>query len=355
MAPGRLTLLTYMRILLDCIDLSTDPLKEEKRLSVRSCVEILAGKQGVEWLFLVDRGKPDVLPAGLGLRIPVYRRIPGRLGRRIWVRWQLPRLVSKYHPDRVMTTDEIALAPGAADERYAPLTVEEKEEIKRRYADGKEYFLAGVAGARPEEIVDLLKAFSLFKKRQRSNMQLVLGGMSGDDRGKIADEDAGSGAGGSGRRQSGLTDKLATYKYRMDVHVSDRTAHGAGYGAGENAGDDWGSSRGEEEWRKLVAAAYAVVLLFGKDDLGLSILNAWKAETPVIAVDAARLQERGGTAALYTPSGDPASLAALLMSLYTNESLRAGLVAKGRDRVRSFDWERTARQVWEGILRAKDQ
>lgn len=305
-----------MRILLDCIDLSIDPLKEEKRLSVRSCVEILAGKQGVEWLFLVDRSSPDVFPAGLGLRIPVYRGIPGRLGRSVWIKWRLPRLISKYHPDRVMTAEEIVLAPGAADERYIPLSVEEKEEVKQRYADGKEYFLAGVAGARPEEIVDLLKAFSLFKKRQRSNMQLVLGGVTGE-------------------RQSGVRDKLASYKYRADVHVND--------------------NQEEEEWRKLVAAAYAVVLFIGKDDLGLSIFNAWKAETPVIAVDAARLQERGGTAALYTPSGDPASLSAQLMTLYTNESLRAGLVARGRDRLRSFDWERSAVEVWERILRAKDQ
>ena len=104
----------------------------------------------------------------------------------------------------------------------------------------------------------------------------------------------------------------------------------------------------------MVAAAYAIVIPSGGESLGLAMFNAWKAGTPVIA-GAAALQEWGGAAVLYARPRDPASLAALLMSLYTNEGLRAGLVAKGLHRLLSFSWEQSARQVWEGILRAKDR
>ncbi len=73
----------------------------------------------------------------------------------------------------------------------------------------------------------------------------------------------------------------------------------------------------------MIGAAYALITPLGKEGLGLEILNAWKAETPVIATDAASLRllgEKalpmpGERAALYPAPGDPVSLAALLMSL----------------------------------------
>jgi glycosyltransferase involved in cell wall biosynthesis len=292
-----------MRILLDCSNLSADPPGGEKSLLVQTLTALLTREKGVEWI------------------VPAPRRIPGSIGRRVWTGWQWPRMVKKYKPDLVMKAEEIAGAAGAADDRYMPLTAEEKESVRRSHAEGKEYFLAGVAGAGPEGIVELLKAFSLFKKRQRSNMQLVIGG-AGPARGRMTD----------------ITGKLATYKYRSDIHLYERS-----------------EEERENEWRKLVAAAYAFLIPFGKDLHGLALFNAWKSETPVIATDAVRLQEVGGDAVLFVRPGDPASLAGGMMSLYTNEGLRSELIVKGRERLGSFSWEASVAQVWEGILRATNK
>jgi glycosyltransferase involved in cell wall biosynthesis len=341
MGGSRLTLPIYMRILLDCRTLSTDPPNAQERLFILSCAPILTQKKGVEWVFLVDKGNPDALSPDIGLSLPVARTMAGPVGRWLWSRWQLPGIVKKLKADLVMTAKEISRTPGAADERYRPLSGEEKAEIKQRYAEGKEYLLAGVAGVRPEEVVDLLKAFSLFKKRQRSNMQLVLGG-----------EGLVHGWG------IGLAGKLANYKYRADIHLyngaNGADPHGSdGMDLHRADGPDphWNNDPGEE-WRRLVGAAYVFISFAGKDPPGLAMLNAWKSGTPVIVTGEHSLQGPGGEAALYPEPGDPASLAALLMSLYTNEGLRAELIGKAMNRVRSFSWERSAAQVWEGILRA---
>jgi glycosyltransferase involved in cell wall biosynthesis len=275
-----------MRILLDCHNLRGGPPGAEKRLFISRVAAILSERERVEWLFLVDRDYPDEFQ-GVGQSLPVRGTSRGRW---LWKHWRLPRIVKKivkkYKPDRVITFDEMEGIPGAADERYQPLAGEEKEEVKNGLTEGKEYFLADTGGMRKEQVVGLLKAFSLFKKRQRSNMRFVLRGRE-------------------------IPIDLEHYKYRSEICF---------------CGD-----AGEEEWRRLVGAAYGLVLPSGSG--GLTVFNAWKTETPVI-------------------DGDLASLAAQLMTLYTNEGLRAELIGKGRDRLRSYSWERSAGEVWDLVLAA---
>jgi len=154
----------------------------------------------------------------------------------------------------------------AADEQVTPLSPEEREKVKGEMADGKEYFLTDITGAAPSEVVNLLKAFSLFKKRQLSNMKLVL----------------------AGKGDPTLAGKLGSYKYRQDVcrHPGPPADH----------------------WQRLAGAAYAIICLFRKDDLGIALLNSWKAGVPVIASSTGCIHEPG-EAVLLVPEGDPAPLA----------------------------------------------
>ena len=51
--------------------------------------------------------------------------------------------------------------------------------MKGKYADGNEYFIyTGEIGSN-KNLLNLLKAFSAFKKRQKSNMQLLIAGKPG--------------------------------------------------------------------------------------------------------------------------------------------------------------------------------
>ena len=191
-----------------------------------------------------------------------------------------------------------------------PLDHAEKEEIKRKYARGKEYFLAGLAGVGDEDVINLLKAFSLFKKRQQSNMQLILTGAVNGSAGLVRE-------------------RLKTYKYREDVH--------------------WLEDRPAAEVGQLSRAAYAALLLFDGQTLGAPLLNAWAAAVPVITMDGSLLQEIADDAALRAGAGDPASLAAQLMRIYKDENGRMDLIRRGLDRRGAYSRDRFLGALWEGI------
>ena len=240
--------------------------------------------------------------------------------------------------------DKIIVLSPVADAASIPLSTEEKEKVKADYAGGKEYFLAAIPAigqnaigqkesAGQKDLINLLKAFSLFKKRQRSNMQLILIGQPG-----ISDRsDRGAQPGRSSHGPDGeLAEKLATYKYREEVH--------------------WFEGRPEDQSR-ITAAAYAVLFPFGGGALGMALLSAWKAEVPVIVPAAGPLPEIAGEAALSGSPDNPTQLATQLMLLYKDEALRRDLIEKGKTRLRSFSGERPADAVWRGIRMAarKDQ
>jgi glycosyltransferase involved in cell wall biosynthesis len=179
----------------------------------------------------------------------------------------------------------IALGPSSTEDLH-PLDLTEKENVKAEYAKGKEYFFADVAGAGEEQVIALLRSFSLFKKRQRSGLQLVIAG------GEIP----------------GLMGKLETYKYRQDLHWHRLTT---------------------EASRRCMAAAYAALLLFDGESLGRPVLDAWKTGVPLVIHPNDRLQEIAGNAALLADDGEPAAFGRALMSLYKDEALRSDLIKQG--------------------------
>jgi glycosyltransferase involved in cell wall biosynthesis len=377
-----------MLILLDCRPLQYAGSGSEKAHFIFSAAAALSGERGVKWLFVVDHSyQPEMLPDLAGVSILTHasiltrRAFPGRAGWRLWYDWQIPRLARHHKADLLMLTAGIAAADPAVPQclwmperanpaegdtgkrhpsiyagrlvaslqraaavfcfsqrdrvwlagRYpageektfvlqtvpaegvSPSAATEKEKIKAGYVQGKEYFLADLTGAGEEDTMNLLKAFSLFKKRQLSNMQLVLTG-----RASVS--------------ASGVKEKLKTYKYRQDVH--------------------WPDELPEKEERGLRGAAYAALFPVDGNTLGTPLLNAWAAGVPAIVINGGLLQEMAGGSALGATAGDPAALAAQLMLIYKDESLRRDLIAEGLDRLGAFSRERTLDRVWGGIRRA---
>lgn len=193
-----------------------------------------------------------------------------------------------------------------ADESIGVIPEIEKEKIKAEKAKGREYFLADLTGCGEGEVMNILKAFSLFKKRQQSQMRLVFTGTI--------------------RAAKRMEERLKTYKYRQDV--------------------DWPGDAPDSEKLALAGAAYAVVLPVEGNGLGVKLLDRWKAGVPVIAAGGGRLEEMAQGAALGMAPGDPASLAAQLMRIYKEEDLRQELTRKGFERLKVY-----SRENFLGVLR----
>jgi glycosyltransferase involved in cell wall biosynthesis len=206
--------------------------------------------------------------------------------------------------DRV-EEDKLLLVRPMLSPTPAPLNSNERESTKTRYAGGREYFFVDATAASEEEVVRLLKSFSLFKKRQLSNLRLVV----------------------SGLLTPALRERLETYKYKDEVHLFDVAAT-----------DD-----------RLMKAAYAALFVFEGDSFGTGLAQAWQAGVPALVRKDGILQEMAEDAALGVLDADPASLAIQLMSIYKDESLRAALIEKGFARLKAFDPGERVAEVWKAI------
>lgn len=221
------------------------------------------------------------------------------------------QLVQEYDVDR----KRIRVVRSAPDKRYRILSWTEKETIKVKYAAGKEFFVVSVDGPQ-QNLVNLLMAFSQFKKRQQSNIQLVF---------------AGKGL----KNESGFLGKLETFRYRSDVHVYDEVD--------------------EAEIIQLISAAYALVHPFDDDEPGKMVLNAFKAGVPVITSDKGSLAEIAADAALYAGIHDIDLLAGQLMLLYKDENLRMQLIEKGKLQQQQFDYDESMELLQTAMMRSANK
>ncbi len=146
------------------------------------------------------------------------------------------------------------LTPGAS-EAYVALNWEEREEVKREFADGMEYFLAVGSIDPSNNIIPLLKAFSMLKKRLRSSIKLVLAG-----RATAEGED--------------IVQALQTYKFRQDVI--------------------WIQDTDEATLARLTGGAYAIVHTAGADGLAVPVLAGQKCQVPAVALYAGASPKQGG-------------------------------------------------------------
>jgi glycosyltransferase involved in cell wall biosynthesis len=196
---------------------------------------------------------------------------------------------------------------------FRPIDLPEKERVKAQYSEGKDYFICVGAIHPRKNGLNLLKAFSLFKKRQKSNMQLLF-------------------VGRMGWHTDAFTKQLETYKYRADVRV-------LGYVP-------------DEELNSLIGAAYALVYPSFFEGFGVPVLEGMRCDTPVITSSVGCLPEIGGTAALYADPHQPEAIAEQMMRLFKDENLREELIHKGRIQAASYTWESTADALWQLILQA---
>ncbi len=76
------------------------------------------------------------------------------------------------------------------------------------------------------------------------------------------------------------------------------------------------------------------------EGLGTSIMNAQAAGVPVVATRAGGIPEivQDGASGLLVPPGDPKSLAAAILRMLDDESLRLRCTAGGRERARGYDY-----------------
>lgn len=99
---------------------------------------------------------------------------------------------------------------------------------------------------------------------------------------------------------------------------------------------------GELPWRTvdaLVREALVCCVASRYEGFGLPVLEALARGAPVVATDGSALAEVVADAGLRFPAGDVDALAEQLARVVDDESLRADLAVRGRERAAAFTWE----------------
>lgn len=100
---------------------------------------------------------------------------------------------------------------------------------------------------------------------------------------------------------------------------------------------------GEGDLQALYRLCRLLVYPSQFEGFGLPLLEAFASGVPVASSDATCLPEIAGDAAVLFPPTDVTAMAEAIRRAWTDESLRASMVARGLERVKAFTWDRTAR------------
>jgi len=100
----------------------------------------------------------------------------------------------------------------------------------------------------------------------------------------------------------------------------------------------------------LFTMAQAFVYPSQYEGFGLPVLESMICGTPVITTDVSSLPEVAGAAALYAKPGDVESLTAQMIFIASNDSLRQKLAQAGNAQAKSFDWDKTARNMIDVLM-----
>jgi len=106
-----------------------------------------------------------------------------------------------------------------------------------------------------------------------------------------------------------------------------------------------------EKLHDLYAEASALIVTSRCEGFGLPAVEAMASGTPVVSFSNTALTEVIGDGGVLIPDGDVGAMVDELCGLLDDEPRRRGLVARGIERARSFDWRATARG-YAGIFAA---
>lgn len=200
--------------------------------------------------------------------------------------------------------------PGIED-AFQPADFMEREKIKEQYAGGNEYFFFKEENTSLDDLLNLLKGFSLFKKRQKSIMQLLIVSHY--------------------QLNPSFIQQLNLYKFKNDVKVFNTIS--------------------KNELVEITAGSYAAIYI-NKPDFYFSQLESFKCDVPLITNDTDGSREICGNAALYINPADNRDIGEKMMLIFKDEKQRSDLINKGSQQAHKFSWNIAAERLWQSIEKA---
>jgi glycosyltransferase involved in cell wall biosynthesis len=194
---------------------------------------------------------------------------------------------------------------------FLPVNEEQKNVVKAQISRDCEYFTCIAANHSREHIIKLLKAFSIFKKRLKSNMKLIVCGNIANNRKKLLEE-------------------LDSYRFKEDVIMMDPS---------------------QTDKAIITGNAYASIVFLNSENDPLPLIESLCCHIPILYAEDPLHKEVAGEAGLAFQSDDFNDLAVQMMQIYKDESLHKKLTEACEKRKTQFSIEEAVR-VLSALLKA---
>lgn len=208
------------------------------------------------------------------------------------------------------SSSKIDVVYNGANEEYCPVSEDVVNTTRKRYSDGKPYFLY-VGSLHPRKnIGNLLQAFDKFKIETKAPLKLLIVGK----------------AYWWNNEMENIYKKIVlkediVFIGRVDTNVL----------------------------KNLLASSLAVTYVSIFEGFGIPVLEAMYSGVPVITSNTSSMPEVGGNAALYVDPFNINSISEALKKVFYDENLRKTLIENAKIRKQEFTWNKTAEKLWKSI------
>ncbi len=205
---------------------------------------------------------------------------------------------------------KIDVVYNGANEFYCPVDEQVKEATRNKFTDGRPYFFF-VGSLHPRKnLVNLFRAFDVFRKENPGDHVLLIAGAKKWWTGEI----------------SSVYDAM---QHKDSVIF-----------AGRLSADDM---------KNVMGSALALTYVSYFEGFGIPIVEAFRCGTPVITSNRTSMPEVGGDAVLLIDPFNPEDIASAMKRITDDESLRNQLIQDGFERAKIFTWDKSAERLWQCI------
>lgn len=193
---------------------------------------------------------------------------------------------------------------------YRPLTETEQKEVREKMTQGKPYFIAISAIHPRKNLQRLIPAFEKFKEKTGLPHQLLI-------------------VGRPFWKNESMRQLRTNLKYEKDIIFTGRLEF--------------------SELSQALGAAHANVYISYFEGFGVPIIEAFACGVPVLTANTSSTPEVAGDAALVVDPFSIEDIANALERLAVDEQLCEELKRKGFERVKDFNWDLSAKELWKVV------
>ena len=239
---------------------------------------------------------PDIYFLEKNCEMPFFEKVRMRLTMPKWLKKTDRILVFSNHVQNEVVKrypiakDKIDVVHFPIKDDLKPNDEDARDVVRYQHTMGNAYFLYSGPIHAASNLLNLLKGFSIFKKKLGSNMKLVLYGSVGAYSTKFLTE-------------------LETYKYRDDVILIEKLP--------------------QQDEIDLIASCYALVHPCRWDRFGLPVFNALKLGVAVLVPSNSTHSEQAGMAGMHFDENKPAEIGEKMILIYRDEQMRDEMIGTG--------------------------